>query len=189
LSVAHPVPGPTARLTLRELDLDDASSLHGILGDAETMRFYPHPYSLEETRAWIERSERSYRENGFGLWALVTKDRGEFVGDCGLTIQHVEGEPFVEAGWHIKRSHWCRGMATEAGLAVRDHAFTSVGVERLISLVRVENEPSAGVARKLGMTVWKVTEHAGLDHLVFSLTRTDWEALRSIGVGAGGHAS
>ena len=62
-------------------------------------------------------------------------------------------------------------MATEAALACRDYAFHSVGVDRLIALVRVENEPSAGVARKLGMTVWKHTVRAGFDHFVFSITR------------------
>src|SRR5438067_7644613 len=149
------VPRPTRRLILRELTTKDIVALHELLGDAETMRFYPHPYSLEETKAWIDRSRQSYEQNGFGLWALVMRETGGFVGDCGLAIQVVEGARFVEAGWHVKKTHWRQGLATEAGLAVRDRAFGVVGVDRLISLVRVENEPSAGVARKLGMMVWK----------------------------------
>jgi RimJ/RimL family protein N-acetyltransferase len=171
----------TDRLWLRELDEGDLDDLYEIIGDAETMRFYPRPFSLEEARGWIEWSRRSYAENGFGLWAMVLKDTGEFIGDCGLTIQQVEGERFVEAGWHVHRRYQRNGYASEGGLASRDHAFEVVGVDRLISLVRVENEPSAGVARKLGMIIWRHTERVGLDHYVFSLERPEWERLRPSG--------
>ena len=34
-----------------------------------------------------------------------------------------------------------------------------VGADHVISLILPENEPSAGVARKLGMTVWKQAPH------------------------------
>jgi RimJ/RimL family protein N-acetyltransferase len=170
----------TERLRLRRLALGDVDALHEVLGDPETMRFYPHPYSRDEVKGWIEWCRRSYRENGFGLWALILKGTGQFVGDCGLTVQAVDGERFVEAGWHVRRTHWRQGLATEAGLVVRDHAFAVVGVDRLISLVRMENEPSAGVARKLGMAVWRHTQRAGVDHEVFSLKRGEWERMRSI---------
>ena len=40
-------------------------------------------------------------EHGFGLW-IIESHSGEFVGDCGLTMQEVEGEWFVEAGWHVR---------------------------------------------------------------------------------------
>ena len=171
----------TERLLLRELTPEDAGPLHDVVGDPETMRFYPHPYSPDEVAAWIEWSRRSYERNGFGLWALVLTETGQLVGDCGLTVQDVDGESFVEAGWHVNKLLWRRGLATEGGLATRDHAFEVVGVDRLISLVRVENEPSAGVARKLGMTVWRHTRRAGFDHFVFSLDRAEWERLRSSG--------
>lgn len=38
--------------------------------------------------------------HGFGLWVIETH-AGEFIGDCGLTMQEVEGEWLVEAGWHV----------------------------------------------------------------------------------------
>src|SRR5207249_5175778 len=80
----------TERLVLRELTPEDAGPLHDVLGDPETMRFYPHPYGPDEVAAWIEWSRRSYERNGFGLWALVLKETGELVGDCGLTVQDVD---------------------------------------------------------------------------------------------------
>jgi RimJ/RimL family protein N-acetyltransferase len=159
----------TDRLLLRELTLDDVDDLFAILGDEETMRFYPASKTREQTIGWIDWNRRSYEEHGFGLWALILKGTGEFVGDCGLTMQEVDGEWFVEVGYHVKRTHWRRGLATEAAMACRDHAFDVLGLSRLIALVRVENVPSAGVARKLGMTVWKDTMRLGLRHFVYAM--------------------
>jgi RimJ/RimL family protein N-acetyltransferase len=168
----------TERLYLRELQHTDLEDLAQILGDPETMRFYPHPKSLDETLAWIEWSRRSYAEHGFGLWTVVLKGDGNLVGDCGLTLQDVDGEMFVEVGYHLNKRHWHRGLATEAAMACRDHAFNAVGVDRLIALIRPENEPSRRVAERLGMSVWRQTERSGIPHLVYSLTRLEWRPAR-----------
>jgi RimJ/RimL family protein N-acetyltransferase len=164
----------TLRLSLRELTSADVDDLHVALGDPYSMRFYPHPLSREEVLRWIEWSRRSYQTYGHGLWGMVLKATGELVGDCGLVVQDVDGEQLLEVGYHVKPSHQRRGLATEAARVCADHAFQSVGVGRLIALVRVDNEPSAGVARKVGMTVWKEMMRAGVRHHVYSMTRREW---------------
>jgi [ribosomal protein S5]-alanine N-acetyltransferase len=169
----------TERLYLRELQPSDADDLFEILGDPQTMAFYPSPKTREETDAWIAWSRGSYAERGFGLWASVLKSDGALVGDCGLTVQSVDGEGFVEVGYHLNKRLWHRGYATEAAVACRDHAFETVGVGRLIALIRPENEPSWRVARRLGMSVWRRTERAGLAHDVYAMTRQEWEATGS----------
>src|SRR6266568_301245 len=163
----------TERLVLRELAPGDLDQLAAILGDPETMRFYPAPYERDRVVEWIEGNQRRYREDGFGLWGLDLKETGELVGDCGLTIQEVEGAPFMEVGYHVKNARWRQGLATEAALACRDHAFDVVGTDRLIALIRPENEPSRGVARNLGMREWRTTVRAGLAHIVYSMTGGD----------------
>jgi RimJ/RimL family protein N-acetyltransferase len=170
----------TERLVLRTLTMADVDDLAAVLGDPETMRFYPAPKSRAETVGWIEWNLRNYADHGFGLWALELKETGEFAGDCGLTVQPVDDERFVEVGYHVRRDRWRQGLATEAATVCRDHAFEVVGVDRLIALVRVENEPSAGVARKLGMRRWRRVERSGFDHDVWAMTREEWrEAVSS----------
>ena len=115
------------------------------------MSFYPKPFSYDDAREWIERNMKSYDANGFGLWAMDLKSTGEFIGQCGLTIQQVEGESHVEVGWHVNRAYWRQGFASEAGAACLDVASRRFGLDRVISLILKENVPSAGVARKLGM--------------------------------------
>ena len=77
----------------------------------------------------------------------------------------------MEVGYVLERTHWRQGLATEAAAACRDYAFDVIRVDRVIALVRVGNEPSAGVAGKIGLVLWKHTTRAGLDHFVFSMAR------------------
>jgi RimJ/RimL family protein N-acetyltransferase len=142
-----------------------------VLGDAETMRWYPQPYDREGVVAWIERAASSYRSNGFGLLAVEERASGVFLGDCGPTVQLVDGESHVELGWHIRRDRWGRGIATEAGAACRDWCFATLQLDHVISLIRPENRQSSRVAEKLGMTLWKESDHAGLRHCVYRLDR------------------
>ena len=84
-------------------------------------------------------------------------------------IQDVDGERLLELGWHVLRARQGQGIATEAGQACRDWAFTSVGARFLISLIRPENIPSRRVAEKLGFDIWRGTIRAGWGHLVYRL--------------------
>jgi [ribosomal protein S5]-alanine N-acetyltransferase len=40
----------TKRLILRELTMEDLEGLHKIFSDPESMRHYPKPFTLEETK-------------------------------------------------------------------------------------------------------------------------------------------
>ena len=71
-----------------------------------------------DAEGWIAWNQQSYREHGFGLW-VIESHAGEFLGDCGLTMQEVEGEWLVEAGWHVRTAVRRQGYAAEAAGAVR----------------------------------------------------------------------
>ena len=70
----------TERLLLREYTPDDFDALYGIMSDPETMAHYPAPFDKAHTRRWIDWNLRNYAEYGFGLWAVVLKETGEFLG-------------------------------------------------------------------------------------------------------------
>lgn len=115
---------------------------------------------------WIAWNRRNYEEHGFGLW-IVQTHAGRFVGDCGLTMQEVDGQWFVEAGWHVRSDLRGQGFATEAAVAVRDAARTA-GVERLIAIIRPGNLASQRVATKLGLVLAREVHKSGGPALVFS---------------------
>ena len=145
----------TVRLRLRPLSMGDLEALHAIQSDPVHMRFYPHPFSLDESRAWIERMQARYEEVGFALLGVEDLATGEFLGNVGPHVQHVDDVDEVELGWSITPTRAREGIATEAAAACRDWAFATLDIDRVISLILPENEPSRGVAERLGMVVWK----------------------------------
>ena len=161
----------TERLSLRELVPADLDFVAGMLGDAETMRYYPRPYTREQSAEWIDRQRRRYASDGHALWLVSLRATGEPVGQVGLVRQHVDGAAEDEVGYLIARRHWRQGYAAEAAQATRDHAFEALGRGRVISLIRPDNLPSQGVARKLGMSVLKSTCCWEREHLVYAASR------------------
>jgi len=140
-----------------------------MLADADVMRFYPKIYSRDEALAWIERNLERYARDGHGLWLVRALDSGEPVGQVGLTLQDVNGETLPEVGYLLHRPFWGRGLATEAAAGVRDFAFDALGVPRVVSLIRPENQPSRRVAERIGMRVVGRCPHAGFEHLVHAI--------------------
>lgn len=153
-------------MTRRDLD-----AVHAVLGDPVSMRFYPRPFSPAMCRAWIDRNLERYEREGFGLLAIVERATGDVIGDCGPTVQTVDGERFVELGWHVRRDRQGLGIATEAGRACRDEAWRVLDDDELISLIRPENVASWRVARAVGFRPWRGTVRAGMGHLVWRLDR------------------
>lgn len=146
------LPAPTARLRFREMTADDLDDMAALLGDPVVMRYYPRPKTREEALRWIEWSRRSYAEHGHGLWIIETHD-GEFVGDCGLTWQPVDGEPSLEVGYHVVPRHQHKGYATEAARACVEHAFRALGKEHVVAIINPDNAASRRVAERIGMRV------------------------------------
>lgn len=114
---------------------------------------------------WIDWNRRNYDEHGFGLWVIETH-AADFVGDCGLTLQEVEGQQFIEAGWHVRSDLRRQGYATEAAAAVREAARVA-GIHHLIAIIRPHNTPSQRVAANIGLVLEREVEKFGGPALIF----------------------
>lgn len=169
----------TERLVLREYNSADFDALFEILSDEETMRHYPKPFDDEMTRKWIEKNIQRYKEDGFGLWAVILEETGEFIGDCGLTIQNIDGELLPEIGYHIHKKYWRQGFGSEAAKAVRDWSFENTEYDCLYSYMKYTNTASYCTAIAAGMK--KIKEYAdernGVSYAC-AITRRDWELLQ-----------
>ena len=88
----------TERLILRELTESDYDALYAVLADSDIMEHYPYTFDEARVRGWIKRNIERYRTDGFGLWAVVLKESGEMIGDCGITMQSIKGEMLPEIG-------------------------------------------------------------------------------------------
>ena len=164
----------TPRLALRELVPGDYGGLCLMLRDAETMYAYEHAFSEAEARAWLQKQLDRYAADGFGLWAVILKETGALIGQCGLTRQ--EAGMFgrvLEVGYIFNRAFWRRGYASEAARACRDYAFDKLGAAEVFSIIREGNTASENVARRNGMAPRGrlVKHYYGLDmpHTIFSV--------------------
>lgn len=163
----------TERLRLRPFTLGDLDELAVLLGDAEALVLWGEPLDREGSRDWIERNLARYEGDGFGRCAVVWRATEELVGDCGLISTVVEDRPEIELGWIVRRSHWGRDIATEAGAAWRDHAFDVLGLGRIVSMISERNVASRRVAEKLGFTVEREAEWGGFPMLMYSMRASD----------------
>jgi RimJ/RimL family protein N-acetyltransferase len=168
--VAHDTPSweqlrlYTDRLCLRTPTPQDAEALYDLFVDSEVMHgLGKEPVSgLEETRAMIETGIGGWRTDGLGPFILetATTDR-QVVGQAGLMIFDTRGwtpstwanagsHAQPELGWALIRAHWGYGYATEAATAIRDWAYESRSINRLVSLISPDNVRSQRVAERLG---------------------------------------
>lgn len=165
------------RLLLCELRPADIGFVTMLLGDPVVMRYWPRPYTREAAAQWLQQQQARYARDGYGYWLAVEKNGGRPIGQVGLFRQQVESRMEVGLGFILHHAFWRHGFATEAAAACLEYAFTRLDPPRVVALIRPENLPSQGVARKLGMTQKRLTRYEGLPHLLYVAERPAVPAL------------
>ena len=105
---------------------------------------------------------------------LIDKATNEFIGQCGLLVQEVDGAEELEIGYSILPRHWNKGYATEAAIKCRDFAFSNAFKDSLISIVHIENFKSEKVALKNGMIKIHQTIFKESPVNIFRINKVDW---------------
>ena len=166
----------TDRLIQREITREDFDNWYEILSDPETMKYYPRPYDRAGVQRWVDWTLNNYSRYGFGLWAVILKETGEFIGDCGITMQNIDGVQLPEIGYHVHKNHWRKGYGSEAAKAVRDWAFANRDFECLYSYMTQSNVASWSTAAAAGMKrVKEYTDERYFDMYVYAISREEWE--------------
>ena len=170
----------TPRLRLRKLTQEDLGSLKRILQDKEVMTAYEGPFDDDEVQSWLDRQLARYQTDGIGLYAVILKESGELIGQCGLTMQEIPGRRVVGVGYLFCKEFWHQGYASEAAIACRDYAFKTLQVPEVFSIIRDSNLPSQRVAERNGMVrVGEFDKHyrgVTMPHYIFSI-KADKESL------------
>jgi RimJ/RimL family protein N-acetyltransferase len=161
----------TERLILRKMNKDDVEHLMQIFSDPEAMKYYPATKDEKQTMEWIDWTLGNYAKYGVGLWIVENKETGEFLGQCGIVPQGVDGVTEMEIGYLFARRVWGKGYATEAAIACKKYGFDQIKLKKIISLPDVHNIPSAKVAERIGMKIEKTIHKWGKDVFVYSITK------------------
>ena len=165
----------TERVFLREMTARDFDALYKVLADPDTMKYYPYSFGRIEVENWITKNLERYRVFGFGLWAVCLKSTHEMIGDCGLTMQLINGQIKPEIGYHIRKDMQCQGYAKEAASAVRDWTFNNTPFQMIYSYMPKANEPSIKTAISYGcQELEEFSDEAGVITKVLAISRTQW---------------
>jgi RimJ/RimL family protein N-acetyltransferase len=155
----------TARLELRPLSEQDIDAWSAFLADPEATRLLHMPEPIDDPDRALAGLQRwvSLFEEPIGMYSLTIPESGERPGFVGFVPRELDWGPELELGWLLRRAYWSRGFATEAARALRPLA-----PGRVISMIRVENEASARVAQKLGMSIEQELEYHGFQTNVWA---------------------
>jgi RimJ/RimL family protein N-acetyltransferase len=162
------------RLRTRKLTLDDVGLWAEFFEDKDAIEFLPNigfPSTKERAKHWIEKQLGRYADNRYGLQALINKDTNEFIGQCGLLAQEVDGEQKVEVGYHIFKKHWGQGYAPEAAKLFIDFGFKNNQATSIISIINTGNVRSQKVALKNSLTKIKQTTWSNLDVFIYQIDK------------------
>lgn len=139
------------RLLFREFRDSDLTLLAGLLADPMVMRYsWQGPRDMAGSRQVLAGFQRTYRELGFGKWALFLRDTGEFVGYCGLERSLAVGVTEIELGYRLLPIYWGQGLAAEAVQAAVQHAFAVAHLPHVTAFLEPDNGASVRVLEKTG---------------------------------------
>lgn len=170
----------TNRLLFRKLERSDFENWLKLFEDEQTARMlgmdnFKTP--KERCEKWFEMTFHRYENNLGGQNVLISKERNQFVGQCGLLVREVENEFELEIAYSILPEFRGKGFAIEAARKCRDFAFESQFHNRLISIIIPENDNSKNVALKNGMNFKKRIDYSGKKMDLFQITKQEWENL------------
>jgi [ribosomal protein S5]-alanine N-acetyltransferase len=158
----------TARLVIRGLTAADqdayAALLRASFDDA------PDAHACRARLAFYELGDgvlEELHQPPYGDRAVVWKDTGRFAGAAGLVpslgpfgqlpffgrAARARFTPEVGLFWAVLPEHRRRGVATEAAAALVRYAFEDMQLRRVVATTEYGNAASAGVMRRIGMTV------------------------------------
>jgi len=176
----------TGRLILRLPTREDCRMLMTAIGDpkiAATTLNIPHPYTIDDAYAWIERvNDPEVRKTNLEL-SIFLEETGELVGGVGLSsINHEHHR--AELGYWCAVEHWKKGIATEAAARVIRHGFEDLNLERIYAICFFNNPASAKVLEKIGMVYEGLARHEYvkdgrfIDIHHYAILRGDWKTLQ-----------
>jgi len=169
-----PVRLETERLILRPFAAEDEAAFAAFAADPAYRRYLgaAHPDPAQFVR------------NNLGTdwdrelsWVICAGD--EVIGSIFIGVDH--DDALAEVACLLAPAAWGRGIAGEAGQAVVDYAFGSLGVEKVFARADARNGASCRAMEKSGMTREAVlpahrrgTAGVRVDEVIYGLTRERW---------------
>ena len=139
-------------VTLRELELSDASALHAALTTEEVSRFIsPPPTTVEGFERFIAWTRRQRLAGQYVCFAVVPRNSSAAIGL--FQIRSLEPDfGTAEWGFALASEFWGTGVFVDGAKLAVDFAFKAIGSHRLEARAATANGRGNGALQKLGAT-------------------------------------
>jgi RimJ/RimL family protein N-acetyltransferase len=165
----------TERLAAERLSLDHLGELLRMNRDPSVMATLGGVRPDEETERYLRDNLEHWERYGFGIWAFRDGKDGSFVARAGLRHTHVGGNDEVELAYALRSEYWGRGLATELAGAVVAVGFERLGLDDVVAFTLPTNRGSWRVMEKTGFEYERDVVHAGLPHVLYRITTSEWK--------------
>ena len=143
----------TERLTLAHMSPEaDAEFILRLLNEPSFLQYIGDKgvRTLDDARGYIINGpEKSYRENGFGLYRVALKENDAPIGISGLIKRDTLPEPDI--GFAFLPEYWNSGYAYESATAVMKYAREALHIDRILAITTPDNQASAKLLTRIGL--------------------------------------
>lgn len=163
----------TERLILREFDFGDAPSILTLVNTSSWLEFIgdKNVQSIQDAENYLETGPMaSYRKNGFGLWAALTKDDQTFIGMCGLVNRDSLDD--IDIGFALLPEYASMGYAYEMASATIHYAKNKLNLGKVVAITDVNNTSSIKLLNKIGLQ-FKKTVNLSINDSALLFTQPD----------------
>lgn len=168
----------TDRLLLRPRTMADFAAYLAMDREPEVTRYIAGPWDdVAAHEAFLKQRITATFGPGLGYWSIFPRARPtQFIGWI-LLIPYDGIGPEVEIGWRLNRAAWGHGYAPEAARPVAEHAFHTLGLERIVADIDPRNLASLRVTEKLGMRHIGDGRHGAEPCKCYVMTKADLGAM------------
>lgn len=176
----------TARLLLRPLRDSDVAAMYAVFSEPRVTRYWSTPpwTKLEQAVAFVERDLAAMRVGDYLRLGLERLDGGALIGQCTL-FNLAQPSRRAELGYAMGIGAWGQGFMHEALVALLNHGFAALKLNRVEADIDPRNAASARSLERLGFQRegllrerWIVAGEV-CDSCLYGLLARDWQRLAS----------
>ncbi|MBO7638786.1 MAG: GNAT family N-acetyltransferase [Treponema sp.] len=142
----------TEHLLLRPLRFGDEKAIHEYAGDKSItmMMFLPND-TFEETKEFVKNAVDEWQKDVPENLEFAVEYQGKLIG--GADLEFYEDRKKVELGWILHKDYRGRGLGTETAMALKEIAFTKLGLEKVVAHCDINNKCSLRTMQNIGLKI------------------------------------
>ncbi|MFM7757906.1 MAG: GNAT family N-acetyltransferase [Crocinitomicaceae bacterium] len=153
---------------MRNLSVDDAQNFHELNLDKDVIKYTgDNPFKNKNEAQEFLKNYDQYSKFGVGRLAVINKENNEFIGWCGL--KYTEQTDEFDIGFRFYKKYWNKGFATETAIKNLEFGFKTLGINKIVGRVMVDNIASIKVLKKIGLNLKSEFNFDGQKGLIYEI--------------------